>query len=265
VREVGKGGVDRDKLISEDELHALLRAASHPRVKAFLAVLFESACRKGELKSLRIRDLSFGVTHAEIRVYGKTGERTVPLVFSVPYLRAWLQVHPDRRPEQWLFAFERLGVVSQMAEGSPNATIRYICRKADIRHIHPHMLRHTQLTQLARAGVGDYQMKGLAGWTPNSKMAGRYIHLSGRDHVDAVLESQGVPVPQRQRLKPMLSEGRCPQCDELIGASMLHCPKCGFILDPNVEHEAVERGPKEERLRALKAEILGLLRDIPDE
>ena len=83
-------------------------------------------------------------------------------------------------------------------------------------------------------------MKGLAGWTPNSKMAGRYIHLSGRDHVDAVLESQGIEVPERQRLKPMLSEGRCPQCDALIGASMLHCPGCGYVLDPTLREKPGE-------------------------
>lgn len=211
---------------------------------AFIAVLFESGCRKGELKTLKIRDLSFGVTYTEIRVNGKTGERTVPLVFSVPYLRAWLQVHPDRRPDQWLFAFERYGKIDQMKGSSPNGTIRYICVKAGIRHIHPHMLRHTRSTELARAGLSEYQMDGHQGWVVGSKSPRRYIHLSGREHINAALEAQGIEVPRESRPKPMLSEGRCPQCDGLVGASMLHCPGCGFILDPNMRggEAAGERG-----------------------
>ena len=241
LRESNHNRNDRDKVISTEELTALLQAAPHPRVKAFIAVLFDSGCRKTELKTLKIRDVTFGATYSEIRVTGKTGERTIPLVFSVPYLRAWLQVHPDRRLDQWLFAFERYGKVDQMKESSPNNTIRAICRKAGIRHIYPHMLRHTKLTELAKAGVGDYQMKGFAGWSLNSKMSERYIHLSGRDHINAVLESQGVEVPAQQRPKPMLSGDHCPNCDAIIGSSMLHCPSCGYILDQSLKPEQGEK------------------------
>jgi hypothetical protein len=54
------------------------------------------------------------------------------------------------------------------------------------------MIRHTKLTELARAGVGEYVLKRFAGWTPNSKMAAKYIHLSGQDHIPAILRLEGV-------------------------------------------------------------------------
>jgi integrase len=51
---------DSDKVITEEELHILLNFLGGARVKVFIAVLFESGSRKGELKSLKIRDISFG-------------------------------------------------------------------------------------------------------------------------------------------------------------------------------------------------------------
>ena len=124
------------------------------------------------------------------------------------------------------------------------------------------MLRHTELTQVARSGAGEYQMDGLAGWVIGSKMPRRYIHLSGRDHVNAVLEAHGVEVPKAQRPKPMLMGDHCPNCDALIGQSMLYCPSCGYVLDPNVSQEKTGKGQVEARLRQLKKEVLAELAEL---
>jgi len=179
----------REKLIAPEEMEALLEEAEHPRVKALIAVLRESACRKGELIGMRIKDVGFEPTHAELRVLGKTGERTVPLVRSVPALEAWLDVHPDPRPGAPLFATVVSGEVRRMEEHTPNTLLSDLCRRAGLRHIHPHMFRHTRLTELAAAGVGEYVLKSFAGWTSDSNAAARYIHLSGRTHIEAILRA----------------------------------------------------------------------------
>lgn len=236
-RDVDLRSVDRDMVITEEELRSILSGCNHPRVRAYLAVLYESACRKGEVRSLRIRDVDFGETYTLIRVQGKTGERTVPLVFSVPYLRAWLQVHPDRRPEQWLFVVPEKGGIHQLADSSMNSALRHVCMRDGLRHVKPHMLRHTKLTEIAEAGVGEYQMTSFAGWTTGSRMPKRYIHLSGRSHLNAVLEAQGVEVPKMSRPKPKLSGDNCPKCDAPIGADMAFCPACGYVLDSNLRAE----------------------------
>ena len=193
-REAGKRLPGRDKLVTPGELEALLETASHPRTRALVAVLEESGCRKGELLSLRVRDVVVYDTHLEIRVLGKTGERTIPLVRSVEALTAWLEAHPDPRPGAPLFATVVSGEVRRMDRRTPNRLLSYLCPKAGCRHIHPHMLRHTRLTELARKGLGEYQLKSFAGWTPDSKMAARYIHLSGRAHISAVLMTEGVSI-----------------------------------------------------------------------
>jgi len=254
---------DRDKVITSEELMRILEVVKHPRPKALVAVLFDSACRKDEILSLRIRDVSFGATWTELRVVGKTGERTVPLVFSVPYLKAWLQVHPDRRSDQYLFVSTYAGRLEALHSGAVNSTLRYICLKQGLRHIYPHMFRHTKLTELARMDVGEYQMKSFAGWTPDSRMARRYIHLSGRDHINKVLEAQGIEVPKASRPVPMLMSGHCPSCDALIGPSMLYCPGCGYVLDPNLQ-ERVTPGSTTERINKLGEEMRRLLAEFEE-
>ena len=182
----------REKLVRPHEVSALMNTAKHPRTQALIAVLFESGCRKGELVGLRVGDVSFGKNYAEIRVLGKTGERTIPLVRSIKYLKAWMEAHPDPRPNAPLFATIVSGSIRRMSIKTPNRLLYDLCERADLRRITPHMLRHTRLTELARKGLGDYQLKSFAGWTPDSKMAARYIHLSGRAHIPAVLAADGL-------------------------------------------------------------------------
>jgi len=195
-REAGRRTPGRDKLVAPGEMRVLLETAVHPRARALVAVLEESACRKGELLSLRIRDVQRHGAYMEIRVRGKTGERTLPLVRSVPVLEAWLEVHPDPRPRAPLFATVVSGEVRRMSEHTPNRLLTDLCDRAGIRHIHPHMLRHTRLTELAAAGVGEYVLKSFAGWTPGSKSAEIYIHLSGRTHIPSILSLQGIELEE---------------------------------------------------------------------
>lgn len=195
-RETKRSSPGRENLVTTGELDALRKAASHPRARALVDVMYESACRKGEILGLRVRDVTRSDRYIEIRVLGKTGERTLPLVRSAPSLEAWLDAHPDPRPAAPLFATVVDGQVRQMEEHTPNRLLRDLCRRAGIRPIHPHMLRHTRLTELARAGLGEYQLKSFAGWTADSDMAARYVHLSGRAHVEAVLRADGVAIEE---------------------------------------------------------------------
>jgi hypothetical protein len=201
-------------------------------------MLYDSGCRKGELLSLKIRDIEFGDEYTLIHVKGKTGERAIPLVISVPYLRAWLQVHPDRQPDQHLFAIPYMGKLRHMSGVTAVTTLRDISRRAGTRMINPHMLRHTRLTELAKAGVGEAILKSYAGWTQGSVQTQVYLHLSGRDHIDPILAAQGLAPNNREPLKPIMEIHRCPKCDAVAGDGMIYCSKCGYILDEKLRLEA---------------------------
>ena len=51
-----------------------------------------------------LRKNANGVQYAEILVTGKTKSRTLPLIFSLPYLKTWIQIHPHgTNTDSWLF------------------------------------------------------------------------------------------------------------------------------------------------------------------
>jgi integrase len=243
----------RDKLVTKEEFEKLLAAAKSPRVQCLLTMLYDSGCRKGELLSLKIRDIEFGDEYTLIHVKGKTGERAIPLVISVPYLRAWLQVHPDRQPDQHLFAIPYMGKLRHMSGVTAVTTLRDISRRAGTRMINPHMLRHTRLTELAKAGVGEAILKSYAGWTQGSVQTQVYLHLSGRDHIDPILAAQGLAPNNREPLKPIMEIHRCPKCDAVAGDGMIYCSKCGYILDEKLRLEAGKNDKVAELEARLKA------------
>ena len=222
----------RDKVITPAEFQALMDSTGNIKLRALIAVTYESGCRKGEIYSLRLKDVSVNPDHWTLTVMGKTGTRTVPIVKSIPFLKAWIQQHPDREnADQWLFTRINKGKIRKLGPNSFNDSLIYLSSRAGLRKIYPHQLRHTRLTKLAEDGLGEFQMKSFAGWTADSKMASQYVHLSGRGHVNAVLEAEGLSVEHHQNESISLIEmSRCPNCDEPVDPAWVQCPSCRFVL-----------------------------------
>ena len=60
----------------------------------------DTACRPNEILGLRMKDVVFKMAndrqYAEVIVNGKTGSRSVPLINSIPYVKDWIDDHPQR-------------------------------------------------------------------------------------------------------------------------------------------------------------------------
>lgn len=248
-------GIVRDKVLSPEEVRALVKAARGVMHKAAIAVLYEGALRASELCSLRMRDLEFTDYGFRIRVRGKTGVRTLPLHDSAPYLRAWLQVHPKPGdPDSPLFVgrggkpLTRMGVYQIVARAGERAGIG--------KRVHPHMLRHTRLTQLARE-LTEQELKVFAGWTQSSDMAAVYVHLSGRDAERAILRVYGIEKSEeeeRERVQPLRPEA-CPNCGYVNPQEAEFCLRCGYPLTEGARRRVAEKR------RELNELIVALLND----
>ena len=274
-RQADKENELRDKLVTPEEYEALMTASDHPRIRALLATLYESESRPGEVLGLRLRDLEFCKGYAKVRVSGKTGERTVPLVRAIPYLRAWLQVHPAAGDSDVpLFAHVYRGQLGAVSTSGLATRFRRLGKRAGLkRRINPYMFRHTRLTELADNDLGEYKMKVLAGWTPNSRMAARYIHLSGRSGIAPILAMEGVEIPEEAHPKESpVKVGTCPACLTVNEGDALFCLRCGLALDEKagqVERRAVAETDglmdalmRSPRVRAAIEEAMGeLLRE----
>ena len=225
---VPKGMKLPEQLLTEEEVTLLVSTASNLRDKAFVSVLYDSGCRIGELLTRRLKNVIFDDYGAVLTVDGKTGMRRVRLVRSVPLLANWVANHPQNRDSD---AFLWIG------ERSSTRPIRYrtaarlvkeLAERACIKkHVHPHLFRHSRATHMANK-LTEQQLKVYFGWTGDSKMLSTYIHLSGRDVDDAILQINGIKTADSERQKPQIRY--CARCGNKNDISSVYCSKCGMVL-----------------------------------
>jgi len=168
---------------AEEEVKRLINSAEHPRDKAFISMLYELGARISEIGNLRICDISRDKYSFIVDLKGKTGQRSIRLILSEPYLSVWLNEHPLRdNPQAPLWV--KLGKY----EGEPlnysglSSIVKRLARKAGIKkRIYPHLFRHTRVTHLLLSNqLNEAKAKVLFGWTPDSKMLSEYSHLISR-------------------------------------------------------------------------------------
>ena len=218
IRTTGKKSehVLPEDLLTENDVVALIKAAEWSRDKALVAMLYDSGGRIGEVLTLQRRNVSFDEYGAVVVVDGKTGQRRGRLIQSVPYLADWLNDHPDKRPDAPLWIHCRQGChqpgITPLDYYSTRALLQRLKFRCGItKAVNPHAFRHARATHLANQ-LTEAQLKQLFGWSQESKMAGRYVHLSGRDVDTALLRIHGLATGKEQ-YKPKLSVAICVRCE----------------------------------------------------
>jgi len=257
VKQVRSNDRNVPEVLKEEDVLKVIEAAAHPRDKAMVAVCYEAGLRVGELAGLRIRDVQFvsnvrGDLKAKIKVNGKTGERVIPIVMSVPYLKRWLEEHPFKDdPNAFVFC--------SLTNRNRGGMIRYqklymkfveLGEKAGLKvKLHPHILRHSRATVLANH-LTEAQMCEFFGWVQGSDMPRVYVHLSGRDVEKSIMKLYGLEEEEEEKeveMKPV----RCPRCDYLNAPTDVFCGRCGLILDEG------KRAELEMKETELVRELLG--------
>jgi len=168
----------RSDLITRGELTDILNGAHTLRDRAIFALLYDGALRRGELLALRIKDFDFGGDIVHVTLNGKTGVRTIPLTFSVPYLKAYLDATPRLTNEARLL---------DIGEPGLRMVMRRTTDRRDLgKRLYPQLFRTSRLTELA-AIWPEQLVKKFAGWTPDSPMPLVYVHLNTADLDRAVM------------------------------------------------------------------------------
>ncbi len=231
---IKENGVRKTKLpadmLTEEDIEAMIRGTDNTRDQAIISVLYDSAARVGEFCNVRIRDIQFDKLGALMRVDGKTGIRNIRLIESVPYLQAWLQVHPFREDREQFVWFNVKA--QKWAEVNRQGLSRILNRaknRAKIKkRVHPHIFRHSRLTALAPK-VTEQVLKNFAGWSPDSRMAAVYIHMSGKNIDAALAKAHGIEIEetkQESRLAPIT----CPRCKTKNPSVAKYCSTCSMVL-----------------------------------
>jgi len=245
--------VQASDLLSPSDIDQLIQGMDHPRNKALVATTYESACRASEILGLRLKDITFTSTHTRIQVRGKTGERIIPLVWSVTYLQQYLNTRTDLDEEDQIWSSPHRGNLT------PVGFYLMLSRKSKTilgRKVNPHLLRHSRLTFLTKhPAISTSVLSDFAGWVQGTPMMRTYIHLAGTDVEDAILSLHG---RKRSDAKPeVLTEpAPCPRCREMNPTENRFCFKCGQpITDLSLlEPDDVERDVRTQLLQAMSGE-----------
>ncbi len=216
---------------SSPTAHRMIESASNPRDKAIIALLYDSGIRVGELLSLKKKSVDLDSEPGHVVVDGKTGMRKIPILFSAPYLAGYLEMERGKKPDDYLWT--GIGTWKGSAKLVDDSAIRKMLKIAAKRagigkRIYPHLFRHSRATYYANR-LTEQQLKALFGWTGDSRMVSIYVHMSGRDIDDAVLQAYGRQ--PKAAVVPILTEKICPRCRYANGIDFLHCRRCGAPLD----------------------------------
>jgi site-specific recombinase XerD len=225
-----------EELLTEEDVKRLIDAAPSLRDKALISFLYESGCRVGELASIKIKHLSIDKYGARVLLNGKTGPRRIRIIASVPYLIDWLNNHPRKDPNSYLWV-SRKGRLRY--EGIRTILVKTAERAGISKRVNPHMFRHSRATFLANH-LTEAQLKEYFGWVQDSDMASVYVHLSGRDVDKAILKVYGIQ-GEEEKKDSKLKPRECMRCKEINPVTNMFCSRCSMPLDEKTLVGIVER------------------------
>lgn len=230
-----------DMLEWETDVLPMIEESRNSRDAALIAVAFDAGTRSGELKELTVGDVNDHRHGLQVFVDGKTGQRSVTLVPSVPYLRRWLSDHPnpdDRNAPLW----------SKLTKPEPLTYRRFLdCFKDAARRVGvdkpvtPTNFRKSNATYLARRGMNQAFIEDRQGRKRGSDATAHYVARFGGDADDqyAKLHGQEVETEEPEPIGPL----NCPRCDKETPRHEDVCVWCGQSLD----YDAIENIRAEQR------------------
>lgn len=226
-----------EEMLDQEEIEKLIDAAQTNRDRALIAFLYESGARRGEMLSVKLENIKFDENGAVVTLpKGKTGPRRIRIVYSVTYLKQWIDTHPLKgQKSAYLFCslHEPHGPLSWTGL---RYQLKTLTERAGIdKRTYPHLLRHSRATHLA-SRLTEQQLKVYLGWTPGSNMAANYVHLSGRDIDPAILALNGITEPQKSK-PDALQTILCPRCHERQPLNGEFCYKCSYPLSKQAEED----------------------------
>lgn len=250
--------IEKDQLPDKTTIEDLLNACENSRDRAIISTLHEAGPRKGEILSPLVKHAVFDSNGVKLTFpEGKTGPRTVRLVFASRYLRDWVQDHPIKKdgradPDAPLFVSHH-GNNKRLSDNGLYNQLRKIAKRAGVtKKVNPHSFRHARATELAEH-LTEQQMKKFLGWRPDSKMCSVYVH--DPDTEQAILKLHGLKV--EDTYTDGLRVGRCPWCKELNPESYSFCGVCGRPLTQDAQDSITEYENKINLIYSVMDKILG--------
>jgi hypothetical protein len=239
-----------DDLWTPEEDAVFLKYCPYEVIKCYHAMSRDTSARPHELLNRRcdevIMKMQGGIQYGELVASGKTAQRPLPLFNSIPYVKEWTDKHP-LRPELGvskvpLFVVKHHNKAKRL---TPETLYTYYVYKlnkgwnggnhhypgyfrqllkdtlvpAEDKKViakllnkpwNPYIRRHSALTDKAKQ-LSSALFNQHGGWTPGSRMPGRYVHFFAAESSTAVLEAEGI-IKKKGEKEDVLKPKMCPAC-----------------------------------------------------
>jgi integrase/predicted nucleic acid-binding Zn ribbon protein len=259
VKATHKRRLERNELLTPDEIALLIHKSPAARDRALLSVLWETGGRIAEIGNRTIQQVNkhqFGYT---LDITGKTGQRSPLVISSAPYLTAWLATHPFPAPHHPLWV--RTGNVTTPCAlgyaGFMSIVHRALKRAGLTKRVYPHLFRHSRATYCVANGLmNEQQAKAYFGWAPSSRMLAIYAHLTIQDANNAILRENNLA--PTQGTTDILQPQHCPACQRPNPHNTAYCTQCNTVLN---EQRVRDRLAQQEASNAVILQLCKVLVD----
>lgn len=232
-----KNHMDEAQLLSPEEIKKMVEACGNRRDACIIMIGYECGLRAGELSNILLKNIQDTDYGAKIKVAGKSGERTVFLIRSYPYLKEWINEHPFRsNPNAPLFiSFSSNQFGRQLLGHGVLNAVKGSAKRAGIKkNVYTHLLRHSALNNLGKEGFKERDLRIFAGWSGDSKMPDVYLHYGEEEVEKKLLKLNGKEkkedVLEKEKKNKLLEPKICPKCEGINPATSKYC-QCGMVLD----------------------------------
>lgn len=229
-----------------DDADAMADVAQNTRDAAMVQLMMDTGPRGGEFYDMKVGDLTDAEHGLQVWVDGKTGQRSVTLIPSVPYVNRWLSDHPGDDDD---YLWTKLNSPERMSRQRVYQVLRTLASRAEIddrKQITPTGWRKANATWLARTGANGPLIARRQGRKVGSKAVARYIAQFGEQSEQsayAQLHGRKVETSDEPERRDVVE---CPRCERENPPDEPTCMWCGQGLDPQGVAEA-EASQKELR------------------
>ena len=217
-------------ILTEEEIKKMIQSCESTRDRAILMMLYDGGFRIGELGKLTWGQILFDTYGVVINVDEKTGKpRYVRLLAATPYLAKWKDDYPfEPTGNNLVFTSHQKKALEYNAI---YRQIKRIAERAGIqKNVHPHIFRHTRITNLIEKGIPESVIKSMMWGSLTTDMFGCYAHLSNQSIDNALLEQAGIKRADQKEKDDALAPKQCLRCFTICGPTQQFCGACGMPL-----------------------------------
>ena len=202
--------IDTTKLLSVDDVNKLIEATASLKYRAIWAVMWESGARINEVLAIKRNDMLETDHGFEVKIYSsKTANRTgngyrkILLIESAGHIRNYQLESTSSDPRLFPVGYD-----------STIRALRKAGKAIGMTGIYPHLIRHSKATSLVKENVQESIIRRQLGWTEDSPMIKRYVHLSDEDLINNQLERAGIKKEDVEKSKGLIKPAES-QLDKL--------------------------------------------------